>query len=117
MAAPSSLCPQIAELNPIGCRVRSFLTCTSTLPGRYSRIILVIIRERRTFVLRARILLQLFQEVLDGSFELRVTPLPPSRWIEINFDVGRDADVLDFPVALESIQRRARRADESAIHQ
>src|SRR5262245_5890686 len=77
----------------------------------------MIIRERRTFVLRARILLQLFQQVFDRPFELRVAALSPRRRIEFDLDVGADSGVLDLPFAVQSVDRRVGRGVEAAVHQ
>src|SRR5262249_58451113 len=79
--------------------------------------ILVIIRERRTFVLWARVLLQLFHQVLDGSFELGVAALSPRRRIEFNLDIGADSGVLDLPFAVQAVNGRIGRGVTATVHQ
>ena len=63
----------------------------------------------------------MFLQILerDGNrfFELRVVALAPERGIEIHFDVGRNADVLDIELARCWIeQRNAGRGNDAAIH-
>ena len=68
-------------------------------------------------MLLRRMLLHQLQHDFDGLLELAVAALPVRGRIEIDLDIGRDAVVLDLPLAVESIDRRARRHDDAAVEQ
>ena len=55
-----------------------------------------------------RALLQQLQDDLHRLLELRVVALAHRLGIEIDLVVGRDAPVLDLPVALEAVERQVR---------
>src|SRR5947209_1500104 len=78
---------------------------------------LMIVRVRWTHVLLRRILLQVGEQQLDRLLQLRVAPRAPSDRIELHFNVGRDAVILDLPIAVESVDRCVRRGGETAVHQ
>ena len=67
----------------------------------------MVVRIRRTFVFWQRMLHEETQHQLHRLFQLRVVPLTDRSRIEIDLDVGRDADVFDFPLAVEAIERRS----------
>ena len=62
----------------------------------------MIIRVRRTLIFLRRVLLQLRHQPFDRFFELRVAAGSPRGRVHLDLDVGRDADVLDFPVAVQN---------------
>src|SRR5258706_14577414 len=80
-------------------------------------ILLVIIRIRRPLELRQRVLLQLLHHYFDRLVELRIVPITIGGGVEIDFNVWSDANILHFPIALEAINRRTRRADQPSVQQ
>src|SRR5450631_1934795 len=62
-------------------------------------------------------LIQLLHHHLDGFFELRVMALTKSRGLKIDFNVGRDAAVFDFPIAVEAVNSSAWSGDVAAVDQ
>ncbi len=80
-------------------------------------VLLVIIRVRRSRVLRQRMFLQLLHHDLDCFIELRVMSLTISRGVEIDLKVGSDAVILHFPFAFEPVDRGSRCRNITAIEQ
>src|SRR5262245_53185915 len=64
-----------------------------------------------------RVLLQLFHQPTDGSFELNVAAFAPGFRIEFDLDIRRDATVLDIPLAFRSVEGEVRRSHRAAVNQ
>src|SRR5450631_1664319 len=62
-------------------------------------------------------LFQLLHHHLNGFFELRVMVLTKSRGLKIDFNVGWDAAVFDFPIAVQAVNSSARSGDVAAVDQ
>src|ERR1700678_1757929 len=62
-------------------------------------------------------LAQLLHRFGNPRFELRIVTLAHELWILLHFDVRRDTVTLDFPLAVQSADRHARRHDATAVHQ
>src|SRR4051812_37173842 len=67
------------------------------------------VRVCRLAILRRRVLTERRHYDFDSFFELRIVPGTPRLRVEINVEVGRDTAILDFPLALQVIERYARR--------
>ena len=78
---------------------------------------LVVVRVGRALDLRQGMLFQLLHHHFNCFLQLRVAALPESRGIKINFHIGRDTVILDFPIAVQSIDRGAWRSDMAAVNQ
>src|SRR5262249_55092842 len=77
--------------------------------NRFSvRSLLVIVRKLWSLMSLSRILFQILQQPLNRSFKLRVATLSPFGWIELDFNVGRNSTVLNFPVAFQPVYSRIR---------
>src|SRR6185437_13622225 len=80
-------------------------------------IVLVVIRERRHLDFGDGVRLQLVEDQLHALFELLVVACGVVLGQELDFDVGRDAFVLDFPVAFEPVDGVARSHDVATVEQ
>src|SRR5437867_8175950 len=79
--------------------------------------LLVVVRISRLFMRGRRVLLERFHYHLDGFLELRIAPGAPQLRIHLDFNVRRDAMVLDVPRSIRTPERDTRRGDKSAIDQ
>src|SRR5690349_10383870 len=61
----------------------------------------------------AEVFFQHFQRDCHRAFQLRIMSFAYQLWIEIHFDIGRYAMVLDFPFPAKSIERPPRRCDSA----
>src|ERR1700731_2716221 len=66
-------------------------------------------------MLLRRMLFQLLHHDLDGLVELRVVSLTECCRIEIDIVIRRYAGVFDLPLAIEAVNRGARRGDAAAV--
>src|SRR5689334_17709088 len=115
LPAASTIPPMIkGNISNIGRNITASLWRSSVLP---QIVVLVIVGIWRTLDLRLRVIFQFLHHNLDGFFQLRIFPLPPGRRIEINFDIGCNAMVLHFPLAFQTIDRRARSSHSTAVDQ
>src|SRR5436853_7461661 len=101
--------------NPLK-RAAELLIARSLLISRCGAAV-VIVGIRRQLRLLLRILLQLVEQVSDGAFKLRVVARAPGCRVHLDFEVGRDTVILDFPLALQTVDGRVRRGDAAAVHQ
>src|ERR1700693_4212229 len=79
--------------------------------------ILVIVRIRRMIRNHHGIFLERVERDLHGLLKLRVVSPGHGRRIVFHFDVGCDSVVLYFPLAVQSVDRTARRGDRASIQQ
>src|SRR5260370_20371947 len=77
----------------------------------------MIVRIRRFFVLRKRILLQFIHDELHGFFQLRIVAATDGMRVEIDFHIGSDAVVFHVPVAVRAPEGHARGGDEAAVYE
>src|SRR5262245_15668834 len=77
----------------------------------------VVIRIRRALDGLMRILLQFLHQPADGLFELNVAAFAPGLRIEFDLDVGRDAVVLDLPLAFGRVEGEVWRGNRAAVNQ
>jgi len=77
----------------------------------------MIIRKRRPLVLLRRILAQLLHQNRDSFFKLWIVTLANGLRILLHLDIGRDADVFNFPRSARIVEANRGRCDETAIHQ
>src|ERR1700746_1023856 len=80
-------------------------------------IMLVVVRISRALKLRQRVFFQLLHHNLDGLIELGIASLTVSRRIEIYFVVRRDSVVLDFPLAVETVDRTAKSCNVATVYE
>ena len=76
---------------------------------------LVVVGIRRALDLRQRVIFQLLHDDFNRLFQLCVFPLAPSGRIEINFNIRRDAVVLNFPITVQAVDCCAGCGHASAI--
>src|SRR5437868_1939902 len=77
----------------------------------------MVIGKRRTPGFVLRVLAHVIHQKLHGLFQLRIVALPPRGRIELDFDVGRDAVVLNLPFSVEPEYRRVWGGHIASIHQ
>src|SRR5262249_23268460 len=68
-------------------------------------------------VSRKRILLEVRKEQRDGFLELRIVTLAHCLGIELDFDVGRDALVFDFPLVVGRPESATGSGDDATVHE
>ena len=63
----------------------------------FSSALRMIVRKRRPLVLLRRVLAQLLHQNRDGLFKLRIVTLAHRLRILLHLDIGRDAEIFNFP--------------------
>src|SRR5580692_679506 len=71
-------------------------------------VMLVVVRIRRTLDLWERMFFQLLHNDLNRFLELSITTLAEGRRVKVDFDVGRNTMVLNFPIAVEAVNGGSR---------
>ncbi len=69
---------------------------------------LVVVRIRRTLDLWERMFFQLLHNDLNRFLELSIMTLAEGRRVKVDFDVGRNTLVLNFPIAVEAVNSGSR---------
>src|SRR5215470_13055046 len=92
-------------------------TAQALPPREDSSLLFVIVGICRMVRNHDGILFQGFHRDFHGLFELTVVPCRYRRRIIFYFNVWGDAAVLHFPIAVQTINRHARRSDEAAVQQ
>src|SRR5262249_19728558 len=84
--------------------------------GRLAQV-LVIVRGRREGRDDQRMLFEPLEGDLDSFFQLRVMPGSDRSGLVFHLDVRRDAAILHFPFAVQTVNGHSRRGNAAAIHQ
>jgi hypothetical protein len=66
-------------------------------PARSWLLLWMVIRKRRPLILLRWILAQLLHQNSDGLFKLRIVTLAHRLRILLHLDIGRDAEIFNFP--------------------